>query len=408
MSGNGPDLRRIYLLQGLRAFVYGFGSILLGSTLGTSGASSLEVGVIFASLLTGSALMSLLLVRHAETIGRRRVYLLLYALLGVAGTVFALTQNVWAMVLAGLTGTVSVEVVESGPFTSVEQAMIPEVAERRTTHAFGVYNAVASLIGAAGALAARAPAALHGSGSVTSADHVWFLVYPLVALIALPVASTLSRAVESSHPVQRGSRALQRSRRDIFRLSALFAVDSFAGGFIVQSYIVFWFTRKFGASTALLSGVLAATGVIQAVSFMIATRLARRVGLLNTMVFTHLPSNIMLMALPFAPTLTVAWIIFLIRFPLSQMDVPTRQGYLAALTPPEERAAAAAVTNASRTAVRPLGALVGGLVTGPATAVTGFPFIIAGGLKSVYDLWLFFWFRRVPIDDPARHRRSTD
>jgi predicted MFS family arabinose efflux permease len=141
---------------------------------------------------------------------------------------------------------------------------------------------------------------------------------------------------------------------------------------------------------------------------MIATRLARRVGLLNTMVFTHLPSNIMLMALPFAPTLTAAWLIFLIRFPLSQMDVPTRQGYLAALTPPEERAPAAAVTNASRTAARPLGAFVGGLVTGPATAVTGLPFLIAGGLKSVYDLWLFFWFRKVPIDDPARHPRRRD
>lgn len=396
------DLRFIYLLQGLRAFIYGFGSILLGSTLAASGAGSVEVGAVFASLLAGSALMSLLLVRHAEQIGRRRVYLLLYVLMGVAGTVFAFTDNVWFLVLAGLTGTVSVEVVESGPFTSVEQAMIPEVAGERTTHVFGIYNAVAALIGAAGALAARWPASMHPSGSVTADDQVWFLVYPIVAALALPFVAMLSDAVETSHPVERGARALRESRSVVFRLAGLFALDSFAGGFIVQSYIVFWFSRKFGASTELMSAVLAATGVIQAVSFIIATRLARRFGLLNTMVFTHLPSNIMLMALPFAPTLTIAWVMFLIRFPLSQMDVPTRQGYLAALTPPQERSAAAGVTNASRTVVRPFGALVGGLVTGPATAVTGLPFIIAGGLKAVYDIWLYLWFRRVPIDDPSR------
>ena len=401
---HGRDLRLLYLLQGLRAFIYGFGSILLGSTLAESGATSLEVGVVFASLLAGSALASLLLVRHAEELGRRRVYLLLYLLMGVAGTVFAFTDNVLWLAIAGLTGTVSVEVVESGPFTSVEQAMIPEVATERTTHAFGVYNAVASLVGAAGALAARYPASLHPSGSVTAEDQIWFLVYPVVALIAVPFVSMLSNAVETSHPVERGARSLRESRGVVFRLSGLFALDSFAGGFIVQSYIVFWFSRKFGASTELMSAVLAATGLIQAVSFMIATRLAKRVGLLNTMVFTHLPSNIMLMALPFAPTLTVAWIVFLIRFPLSQMDVPTRQGYLAALTPPQERSAAAGVTNASRTAARPFGALAGGLVTGPATAVTGLPFIIAGGLKAVYDIWLYVWFRRVPIDDPSRPR----
>lgn len=401
----GSDLKRLYLLQGIRAFVYGFGSILLGATLGASGASALEAGLVFASLLTGSALASLLLVRHAETLGRRRVYLLLYVLMGIAGTVFAFTGQTWALVLAGLTGTVSVEVVESGPFTSVEQAMIPEVAASRTTHAFGIYNAVASLIGAAGALAARVPAMLHESGTVVGRDRIWFVVYPIAALVAVPIAAMLSSAVENPHPVARGSRALRESRGPILRMSALFALDSFAGGFIVQSYIVFWFTRKFGASTELLSGVLAATGVIQAGSFIVATRLARRVGLLNTMVFTHLPSNIMLMALPFAPTLTAAWVLFLVRFPLSQMDVPTRQGYLAALTPPDERAAGAAVTNASRTVARPFGALAAGLVTGPATAVTGLPFVISGGLKIVYDLWLWAWFQKVPIDDPARRGR---
>ena len=395
------DLGRIYALQGLRAFIYGFGSVLLGSVLAASGMTGLQVGVVLAAMLAGSAFMSLVLVRHAESIGRRRVYLLLYGLLGIAGTVFALTDSFLALTIAALTGTVSVEVTESGPFTSLEQAMIPQVAGVRTTHVFGVYNAVASLVGAAGALLAGVPALVLGAAG--EGNRLWFLVYPVVAVAALIVGRGLSPAVEAEEVDRTDPDAgrLVESRSLVYRLTALFALDSFAGGFIVQSFIVFWFQRKFGAGTPLLGAVIAVTGVIQAFSFLAATRIAARVGLLNTMVFTHLPSNLMLMALPFISNMWLAIVVFIVRFPLSQMDVPTRQGYLAELTPPQERAAAAGVTNAGRTLARPLAAPLAGLVAG-ASGAGGLPFIIAGGLKSIYDVVLYLWFRKVPIGQERR------
>lgn len=403
-AARGQDLRTLYVLQGLRAFVYGFGSVIIGASFAAASLSGLQVGMLFAAMLAGSGFLTLGLARRAELLGRKRVYLWMYGLMGLAGTVFALSSNYWVLVLAALTGTISIEVVESGPFTSVEQAMIPQVAGERTTHVFGVYNAIASLVGAAGALAAGGPETLrHVTGSAP-ADQTWLLVYPVVAIAALLIGRRLTVAVEA-HPTERRHVPLTVARRPVHRMAALFAVDSFAGGFIVQSFIVYWFTEKFQAPIQLMAMVLAATGVIQAFSFLIATRLARRFGLLNTMVFTHLPSNFLLMLIPLAPTLTLAWILFLIRFPLSQMDVPTRQAYLAALVPEEERAAAASVTNAARTLIRPFAAPFAGWAV--SAGYLGLPFYVAGGMKAAYDLALYAWFRKIPIDEPARHRREA-
>jgi MFS family permease len=390
------DLRRIYLLQGLRAFAYGFGSVLLGASLARSGLAGGAVGVVFASLLAGSALASFGLARRADRIGRRRAYAILLGLMAVAGVLFASTGSLSLLILAGLTGTLSVEVVESGPFTSIEQAMIPEVAADGTARAFGVYNAIASLVGAAGALLAGGPDLLRELLPGLPPDRRWLLVYPLVAILGLVVLRGLTARVEPEPDPRAGRAELRTSRAPINRLAALFALDSFAGGFIVQAFIVYWFTERFGASTALMGGVLAATGAIQAVSFLAAPRIAARWGLLNTMVFTHLPSNLILMLIPLAPNLAIAIVLLLIRFPLSQMDVPTRQAYLAALAAPGERGAAASLTNAARTAVRPLGAPIAGAAVG--SSVPGLPFFLAGGLKAVYDVALFAWFRRTPID----------
>lgn len=190
-------------------------------------------------------------------------------------------------------------------------------------------------------------------------------------------------------------------------LAGLFGLDSFAGGFIVQSFLVYWFTARYGVSTGLMGVVLAATGVIQAVSFVAAPRIAARWGLLNTMVFTHLPSNIILVLIPLAPNLGVALGLLLFRYPLSQMDVPARQAYLAALAGPDERAAAASVTNAARTVARPFAAPLAGAAVG--SPIPGLPFFLAGGLKSIYDIVLYLWFRRIPIDtQQARERLSPD
>jgi predicted MFS family arabinose efflux permease len=399
------DLRRIYVLQALRAFAYGFASVILGASLARSGLSGVEVGLVFASLLAGSAIASLGLARRADRLGRRRVYAVLYVLMAIAGAAFALSDSPIILILAGLTGTLSVEVVESGPFTSVEQAMIPEVAGEGTTKAFGTYNAFAALLGAAGALLAGGPEALRETFPSLPADQRWLLVYTVVGVVAIVLVRHLPPDVEA-RTVHTESGRLRTSRRPVLILAGLFGLDSFAGGFIVQSFIVFWFTERYEASTALMGVVLAATGVIQAASFVVAPKIAARWGLLNTMVFTHLPSNLILTLIPLAPNLGVALALLLVRYPLSQMDVPARQAYLAALAGPDERAAAASVTNAARTVARPFAAPLAGAAVG--SPIPGLPFFVAGGLKSVYDVALFVWFRRVPLSNRTDEGLSTD
>ena len=219
-----------------------------------------------------------------------------------------------ALVLAALTGTISTDVVESGPFTSLEQAMLPHAAAGRDpTRLFGTYNTIATLAGSLGALAAGGPT-LTGTAS-----DLWLLAYPLAAVLALLAAAGLSAQVEAGTKLTAGPRPpLHRSRPIVLRLSALFALDSFAGGFVVQTFIVYWFAREYGTAPETLGLVFFAVGILQALSFQAAVRLAERIGLLNTMVFTHLPSNVLLAAIPFAPSEAAAIALLLARFALSQ------------------------------------------------------------------------------------------
>ncbi len=380
------DAKRILGVQALRAFAYGLGSVLIGVSLEREGLSGPVVGLVLGSLLAGSAIVSVLLARFGDRLGRRRTYLVLLALMGVAGAVFALTTWPPALVLAALTGTVSTDVVESGPLTSLEQAMLAHVPGD-TTRLFGTYNTVATLAGSLGALAAAGPTLL-GAG-----PQRLLLAYPLVAVLALTFAARLSRAVERDEsPLDLPP--LHRSRGIVRRLSALFALDSFGGGFVVHAFLAYWLARRFDASPELLGVVFFAVGILQALSFQASVRLAGRIGLLRTMVFTHLPSNLLLAAIALAPSLEVAVALLLARFALSQMDVPARQAYVVAVVDPSERTAAAAYTNAARYAVRPIAPLVAGAVLGGAA---GAPFVIAGALKSAYDLGLYALFRRTRV-----------
>jgi MFS family permease len=384
----GGDARRILRVQALRAFAYGLGSVLIGVTLADLDLTGFQVGLVLASLIAGTALVSIVLARSGERIGRRRWYIGLLATMALAGTVFALTGSVWLLVLAALTGTVSTEVVESGPFTSLEQAMLPNAAAGHdATRLFGTYNTIATLAGSLGALAAIA------TRLVDVEPQRFLLTYPVAALAAIAVAATLTRAVEArtTGPSQ-PRRPLEKSRGIVARLSGLFALDSFGGGFVTQAFLAYWFTEKWGTSTATLGVVFFAIGILQAGSFQIAVRLAGRVGLLNTMVFTHLPSNLLLALIPFAPSQRAAIALVLARFTLSQMDVPTRQAYVVAVVEPDERVAAAAYTNSARYVVRPLGPLIAGPIL---TVSLGAPFVIAGALKSIYDLGLYALFRKV-------------
>lgn len=389
------DVQRIFVAQALRAFAYGLGSVLLGLTLEERGWSGTEVGALLTAVVAGTALMSVVIGAFGDRLGRRRSYALLFVGLALAGLAFGLTDKFWFLAIVALTGTLSTEVVESGPFTSLEQSMIAgSVSPSRRGRTFSMYNATATIAGSVGALAAGGPSLLRGSLGLP-ADERFFLTFIPVALLGAVVALSLSPSVEAE--AKRASfGGLKRSKSIVTRLAGLFAVDSLAGGFVVQAFIVYWFRSKFGVSPEVLGLLFFGVGVLQAASFLAAGRLAERFGLLNTMIFSHIPSNVLLAAIPFAPTLTVAIALLLGRQSLSQMDVPTRQAYISNLVDPSERTAAAAYTNTARYIARPVGPALAGAAQ---QIALGAPFVIAGTLKIAYDLMLWAWFRRVPLDD---------
>jgi predicted MFS family arabinose efflux permease len=417
------DLRLILAVQALRAFAYGFGSVLLGTSLAASGLTPGQVGLVFAAIIAGMAAGSMAVGRYADRIGRRRSYLALLAVMGLAGAVFAVTNSVWALVLAAVTGTLSTDPNESGPMTTLEQAMMAAAPLADRVRVFGRYNAVAYLAGAAGALLAAVPGALRDIWPAVPADQRWLLAYPVLAAGAALLALRLSAAVETpgaeapARGVPAGAALVNgvsaqaepaeaepaRSSRPptirisplVRRLAALFALDAFAGGFIVQAFIVFWFGRAFGASAATMGAVFFVAGLLQAASSIMAGRLAGRIGLLPTMVFTHIPSNVLLCLIPFAGSLPVAIGLLLARSTLSQMDVPARQAYVVSVVAPGERTAAAAYTNSARYVVRPAGAALSGSVMGGIGLAA--PFVLAGTLKIVYDLTLWASCRRIAL-----------
>lgn len=386
------DLRKILGVQALRAFAYGFGTVVLGTSLGAGGLSDGQVGLVLTSMLVGMALATIAVGLVGDRIGRRRLYAILLGVMGLVGVVFALTDTVWVLLGVALTGTMSTDANESGPITSLEQAMIGQAPAEARLHVFGRYNAVAYLAGAMGALASSGPAFLRSALASAPPDRAWLLLFVPVAVACVVLAERLSPRMEHGT----GAHApLVRSRGTVVRLSSLFALDAFAGGFVVGTFIVFWFTRRFDASLELMSLVMFAGGLLQAGSSIVAARVGARIGLLHTMVFTHLPSNLLLVVVPFMPTLPLAIAVLLLRFALSQMDVPTRQAYIAALVDPEERTAAAAFTNTSRYVARPFGPAIGTVLM--ASVGLGAPFVAAGALKAVYDLTLWRTFRRVPL-----------
>ncbi|MGH8974326.1 MAG: MFS transporter, partial [Acidimicrobiia bacterium] len=329
-----------------------------------------------------------------------RCYLALHLALGVTGVVFALSDQLWLLAVVALAGALSTEVVESGPFTSLEQAMLAtDLSGRSRLRGFGTYNAVATAAGSLGALAAGGLGPLREVWAGAPTDQRAFLLFVPVALAGAALAAGLSPAVEASDPGRHGPGsvvAAARSRPHVRRLAALFAADSFGGGFVVQSFIAYWLTVRFGASVGQLGLVFSAVGGLQTASMLVAPRLAERYGLLPTMVFTHLPSNVVLAAMAFAPNLGTAVTLLLLRVALSQMDVPTRQAYVMALVEPGERTAAAVWTNTARAVVRPAGPALAG--ASQAIAL-GAPFLIAGVVKGAYDLVLWRWFRRVELPE---------
>lgn len=398
------DLRSILAVQALRAFAYGFASVLLGASLADGGFSPTQVGLVFTAMLAGNAIVSIGVGTFGERIGRRRLYALLLALMGLAGSVYAFVDAFWILVLVALTGTLSTDPNESGPITSIEQAMMGSSPREVRARVFGRYNAVAYLAGAAGALAAGGPELLRRSTPSIPTDQRWLLLFALVALAGVAISLRLSPAVESAVPTT--GRPLQRSRSTVARLAALFGLDAFAGGFVVSTFFAYWFSLRFGTSTEGIGAVLFGVGILQAGSSVVSGRLAGRIGLLNTMVFTHLPSNVLLALIPLMPSLELAVAMLLVRSTLSQMDVPARQAYVVTMVDPSERTAATAYTNTARYLVRPFGAAAAGLVM--QRVALGAPFVIAGTLKVIYDLALYATFRRVPLPEESEPATTPD
>jgi predicted MFS family arabinose efflux permease len=298
------------------------------------------------------------------------------------------------LVVAALFGALSTEVVESGPFTSLELAMLAGRLDRNAlATGFGWYNAIAATAGAVGAAAAGLPELARRTWEGAPSDQSWLVALVPVALIGAVTARRLSPQVEPTLTRDRAA-PLGASRTAVVRLSGLFAIDAFAGGFVVQTFIAFWLLDRHGATTSNVAILFAALGVVQTLSFLAAPVLARRVGLLNTMVFTHLPANLLLAALALAPNLPTATALLLVRAALSQMDVPTRQAYVVALVEPTERTAAIAYTNTVRYLARPIGPIAAGALL---TQAAGAPFLVAGAIKCAYDLALWRWFRKVPL-----------
>jgi predicted MFS family arabinose efflux permease len=401
----GEVARVVIAVQTLRAFVYGFGAVILGATLASEGLSDTAVGVVFTAMLAGMALSTVAVGRWGDRLGRRRTYRTLLATMGISGAAFALTSSLPVLLLAAATGTLSTDANESGPITSVEQAMLAEAPAGTRARLFGRYNAAAYLAGSVGALCAGGPAAFRHLLPSLPADQRWLLAYPVVAVCALGIAGRLPTGGNDRPSVgpRRGGSPL-RSRRRIRRLAGLFALDAFGGGLVVQSFLVFWFHRRYGASTEIMGVVLFSAGLLQAGSSLVAGWLAPRLGLLQTMVFTHLPSNVLLAAVPLMPNLGSAVAILLARSALSHMDVPARQAFIATIVEPSEMTAAAAYTNTARYLGRPAGPALAGILM--QRTVLAAPFLAAGLVKIAYDLVVYATFRHAAGGEHAPPARE--
>ena len=402
-----PDGRKLLASRALRTFGYGFLAVALGLYLQALGLSAFEVGVVLAAALAGSALMNVIWSLAADRFGRRRTVATMAVLMMVGGLVFAFTDQLWLLIVGAFTGTISASSAEVGPFITVEQAILPQTApDERRTWLFSIYDTIGNLAGAAGALFTGA-VGLFARLGLTGADayRPLLLIYAGIGLLNLLIFVSLSPGVESAR-VEGARRfaGLHRSTGAVAKLSALFGLDAFAGGFVLQSLVAYWFHVRWGLSPAALGVVFFWVGVLSGLSLLAAGWLAGRIGLLNTMVFTHLPSNLLLILVPLAPAAWLAVLLFLARMSVSQMDVPTRRSYTMAVVDPDERTATAGITNVARTTAGALAPVLSGAALG--AGLLGLPFVLAGSLKIVYDALVFTAFRGVRPPEESRPKRA--
>jgi MFS family permease len=402
MTARPAPASLLFIARFIRLFAYGALSVVLVFYLVGIGLTEPQTGLLLTLTLLGDTAISLLITTRADRLGHRRMLLVGAGLMAAAGVVFAATNRFDVLLIAAIVGIISPSGQEVGPFLPIEQAMLAGTTTGRTrTVVFARYTLVGALATALGALAAGflTHAVEQRMGTVASYRSVVVLYAMLGSLLALlfwklpgdPRPAENGSAAAASRGTIASLSGIDRSRQVVLKLSALFALDAFGGGFVAQSFAAYWFHLRFGIDPALLGPIFFGANVLAGFSALIAARLAARFGLIRTMVWTHLPSNVLLILIPFMPTLWLAVALLLIRFSISQMDVPTRQSYVMAVVAPEERAAAGGVTGIARTlgaAISPL--FVGLMFAHPSTISV--PFFLAGGLKIAYDLVLYKQF----------------
>jgi MFS family permease len=396
------DTQLLFATRFIRLYAYGSLSVVLVFYLVGLGLSEQQAGLLLTATLLGDTVISLAITTRADRVGRRRMLIVGALLMTGAGLVFASTANLWVLLLAGTIGVVSPSGHEVGPFLPIEQAALSHVVtDRNRTEVFAWYTLTGSLATALGALSAGVITRIlqEAAMSTVSSYRAVVILYAVLGVVLAAVFAGLSHRTEAAAYGDTRSRAtmisglsgLERSRGVVMKLSALFALDSFGGGFVVQAFTAYWFHLRFGVDAAALGAIFFWANVFAGFSALLASRLAARIGLIRTMVFTHVPSNVLLILVPLMPSLWWAVAVLLFRFSISQMDVPARQSYVMAVVTPEERAAAGGFTGVART----IGASVSPFFVGlmfARPALWNLPFFLAGTLKIVYDVVLYRQF----------------
>ncbi|MEP6985855.1 MAG: MFS transporter [Chloroflexota bacterium] len=391
------DGRLLFSTRSVRLFAFGLVSVILVLYLTQVGFSDSQVGILLSLTLAGDAAISLWITTRADRMGRRRMLIVGGVLMIIAGVAFAFSGNFIVLTLAAIIGTISPSGNEVGPFLSIEQAGLSQIIpDNQRTAVFAWYNLSGSVATALGALIGGGLAQLLQSNGVSplTSFRVILVMYALLGALLVVIFNRITTVIETPQkPVSTTSRlGLEKSRGIVLQLS-LFALDAFGGGLIVQSLVAYWFFTRFGVDTAVIGAIFFGANIFAGLSALAAARMAARFGLINTMVYTHVPSNILLILVPLMPNLPLAIIMLLLRFSISQMDVPTRQSYVVAVVSPDERAAAAGVTGIART----VGAMFSPLITGSllGAGLLSVPFFLAGGLKLLYDYSLYRSFKTI-------------
>ncbi len=396
---SSKDLSLLFATRIIRLFCYGFLSVVLVLYLSEVGLTEQQAGLLFSFTLAGDAGISLYLTTRADGFGRRRTLLIGALLMLGAGLIFLLTNDLIVLMIAAIIGVISPSGNEIGPFLSVEQAGLTQlISNEQRTKVFAWYNLAGSFSTALGALSGGWLAqGLQAQGWLAVDAYRFILTgYALGGFLIAILFLQVSPAIEVKHEATETKRVLglHKSRSVVFKLSAFFALDAFAGGLIVQSMIAYWFHVKFGVDSGILGSIFFGANILAGLSSLLAVRVAEKFGLINTMVFTHIPSNILLILVPLMPNLPLAIGILLLRFSISQMDVPTRQSYTMAVVAPDERSAASGVTAIARSVGASLSPALTGLFFS-IPALFSAPFFICGGLKIAYDLLLWREFRLI-------------